>query len=318
MKLHWLVIGLGDIALRRVLPAIEAEPRSVLHGVVTRDPEKGRRCSGRVWTSLDEALAEPRVDAVYVATPVVLHAPQTIAALRAGKHVLCEKPMAMNYAEARSMTEAARGTGRKLGVAYYRRMYPKLQRARALLAQGAIGQPVLAEINCHSWFQAGDGRRAWVLDPKLAGGGPLYDIASHRIDVLNFLFGEPVRVSAHLSNAVHKSAVEDSATLLIEYESGVRGVVDVRWHSRVYRDEFRIVGVDGEMSLTPLNGPRLIWPGGEEALPIHDNPHYPCIANFAAAVLDGAHLYAGGESSSWTDWVTSQAMAPASLKEEAK
>ena len=317
MPLNWIVIGLGDIATRRVLPAIEADPRSVLHGVVTRDPAKGRSYSSRVWTDVDAALADGKAGAVYVATPVALHAPQTIAALRAGKHVLCEKPMAMSYTEARSMNEAARESGRTLGVAYYRRMYPKLQRARTLLAEGAIGRPVLAEINCHSWFQAEDGRRAWLLDPKMAGGGPLYDIGSHRIDVLNFLFGEPARVSAHLSNAVHQSDVEDSATLLIEYKSGVRGVVDVRWHSRANRDEFRIIGVKGEMSLSPLNGPRLAWPGGEEALPIHDNPHYPCIANFAAAVLDGAHLYSSGDTSIWTDWVTTQALSPASLVKEA-
>src|SRR5262249_50191667 len=125
-SLHWLVVGIGDITTRRVIPAIEAEPRSVLHGVVSRDPGKGRRYTNRVWTDRAEALTDLRVDAVYVATPVFLHAPQTIAALRAGKHVLCEKPMAMNYEEAVAMTEAARETGKTLGIAYYRRMYPKL------------------------------------------------------------------------------------------------------------------------------------------------------------------------------------------------
>jgi predicted dehydrogenase len=188
-------------------------------------------------------------------------------------------------------------------------MYPKLQRARELLAQGAVGRPVLAEINCHDWFQDEDGRRSWLLDPQKSGGGPLYDIASHRIDVLNFLFGEPVKVCGQISNVVHASAVEDSATVMIEYRSGVRGVVDVRWHSRVPRDEFRIIGVDGEMSLTPLSGPRLSYPGGSEELPAHANLHYPCVENFVSAVVDGAHLFASGESSVWTDWVTGQVLA---------
>ena len=107
---------------------------------------------------------------------------------------------------------------------------------------------------------------------------------------------------------VHASRVKDSATVLIDYENGVRGVVDVRWHSRTPRDEFRIVGVDGEMSLTPLSGPRLTYPGGSEDLPAHANLHYPCIENFVAAVLDGAHLHASGESSLATDWVTEQVM----------
>jgi len=308
-RLNWLVIGIGDIATKRVIPAIEAEPRSVLYGVVSRDRAKGERYAGRVWTDLDSALSDPGVDAVYVATPVFLHAPQTLAALRAGKHVLCEKPVAMNYQEAAGMARAARETGKTLGIAYYRRMYPKLQRARELLERGAVGRPVFAEINCHDWFQDEDGRRAWLLDPKKSGGGPLYDIASHRIDVLNFLFGKPVKVCGQVSNVVHAAAVEDSATVMIEYESGVRGVVDVRWHSRVPRDEFRIIGVDGEMSLTPLSGPRLSYPGGSEELPAHANLHYPCVENFVSAIVDGAHLFASGESSVWTDWVTGQVLA---------
>jgi 1,5-anhydro-D-fructose reductase (1,5-anhydro-D-mannitol-forming) len=307
-ELNWLVIGVGDITTRRVIPAIRAEPRSDLYGVVSRDRAKGKKFADRVWTDLAEALRDPAVGAVYVATPVFLHAPQSIAALRAGKHVLCEKPVAMNYSEAAQMVSAAQEAGKTLGIAYYRRMYPKLQRARELLAQGAIGRPVLAEINCHDWFQAEDGRRSWLLDPKQSGGGPLYDIASHRIDVLNFLFGRPVKVSGHLSNVVHASAVEDSATVMIDYESGVRGVVDVRWHSRTPRDEFRIIGVDGEMSLTPLSGPKLSYPGGTEDLPAHSNLHYPCVENFVSAVLDVAHLWASGESSIWTDWVTERAL----------
>ncbi|MFB3825208.1 MAG: Gfo/Idh/MocA family protein [Bryobacteraceae bacterium] len=309
--MNWLVIGIGDITTRRVIPGIVAEPRSRLYGIVTRDPAKAAPYGVPAWIALEDALREPAVDAVYVATPVFLHAPQTIAALRAGKHVLCEKPMALNYAEAAAMVDAARECGRTLGVAYYRRMYPKLQRAKALIEGGAIGRPVLGEINCHGWFDGTDRERQWLIDPAMAGGGPLFDIASHRIDVLNFVFGKPAAASAHLSNVVHHYAVEDAATVLIEYENGARGVVDVRWHSRVPRDDFRIIGTDGEMQLSPLNGPRLAWPGGEEFLRPHDNFHYPCIENFTSAVLEGARLYASGESSLWTDWVTGQALARA-------
>jgi predicted dehydrogenase len=86
--IRWLDVGIGDIAVRRVLPAILAEPRSELYGVVTRDPRKGRAWSERVWTRLEAALEDPAIDAVYIATPVSLHGLQTIAALEAGKHVL--------------------------------------------------------------------------------------------------------------------------------------------------------------------------------------------------------------------------------------
>ncbi len=309
--LNWIVIGIGDIAARRVIPAIEAEPRSRLYGLVTRDPAKASTYGVQAWGTLDEALADPAVHAVYVGTPVFLHAPQTIQSLRAGKHVICEKPMAMNEAEARTMLKTAEESGKTFGVAYYRRCYPKVQRAKQLLEAGAIGQPVLAELTCHSWFD-GTGSRSWLVDPAKAGGGPLFDIASHRIDVLNFLFGQPQRVSGQLSNVVHHYAVEDNATVMIEYAGGVRGVVDVRWHSKVSRDECRIRGTDGDIELSPLNGPELIYiragePGAQENLPPHDNLHYPMLENFVDAVEGKALLLASGASSFWTDWVTERA-----------
>jgi len=304
--LNWIVIGIGDIATRRVIPAIQAEPRSRLYGLVTRDPAKAAAYGVRVWETLEQALTDPEVHAVYVGTPVFLHAPQTVQSLRAGKHVLCEKPMAMSETEARIMLRAADEGGKTFGVAYYRRSYPKVQRAKQLLGSGAIGRPVLAELTCHAWFD-GQGSRSWLVDPAKAGGGPLFDIASHRIDVLNYLFGQPLRVTAQLSNVVHHYAVEDNATVMIEYAGGVRGVVDVRWHSKVIRDECRIRGTDGEMELSPLNGPDLVYPSGSENLPAHANLHYPMLENFVDAVEGKAPLLSSGASAFWTDSVTERA-----------
>jgi predicted dehydrogenase len=122
--------------------------------------------------------------------------------------------------------------------------------------------------------------------------------------VLNFLFGQPQRVTGFLSNAVHHYAVEDNATVMIEYAGGVRGIVDVRWHSKVSRDECRIRGTDGEMDLSPLNGPELVYPRGRENIPPHANLHYPLIENFVDAVLGEAPLIASGASAFWTDWIT--------------
>ena len=310
--LKWIVIGVGDITIRRVIPAIHAEPRSVLYGIVTRDAAKAAPYGVRTWESLGEALTDPAVEAVYVATPVFLHAPQTIQSLRAGKHVICEKPMAMNEPEARSMVQAAEQSGRLLGVAYYRRCYPKVKRAKLLLQEGAIGKPVVAELTNHMWFD-GTGSRSWLVDPARAGGGPLFDIASHRIDVLNFWFGKPLRVTAQLSNVVHHYSVEDNATVLIEYQHGVRGVVDVRWHSKIIRDECRIRGTDGEIEMSPLNGPDHASPAGRENLPAHPNLHYPMIENFVDAVEGRNELRASGATSYWTDWVTQQAVHAARL-----
>jgi 1,5-anhydro-D-fructose reductase (1,5-anhydro-D-mannitol-forming) len=306
--LTWLVIGIGDITTRRVLPAILAEERSQLAGIVTHDSAKAAPYGVPAFTTLEAALGESEAAAVYVASPPFLHAPQCKAALAADRHVLCEKPLAMNPAEAETMVAQARESRRTLGVAYYRRAYPKIHRAVELMRHGVIGQPVLAWATCHTELPATELHRSWLLDPTRAGGGPLYDIACHRIDILNFLFGEPARVAGQLSNVVHALAVEDSATVMIEYKNKLRAIVDVRWHSRIQRDEFRIIGTEGEMDLTPLNGPGLVYPGGQENLPTHANVHYPCVKNFVHAVLDGAPLLSSGGTALWTDWVTAQAV----------
>lgn len=308
MMIRWLVVGVGDITTKRVLPGILAEPRSQLTGIVTRTPLKAEIYGVPAWTSLDAALTECDADAVYIGTPVVLHAPQTVASLRAGRHVLCEKPMAMNYAEAQSMNETARETGRTLGISYYRRTYPAIRRVNELIDAGAIGTPVFAMATAHDWFFPDLATRGWLLDPEKAGGGPLYDVACHRIDLMNYLFGDPMRASGHVSTLVQRVKVEDNATVLVEHNCGVRSMVDVRWHSRIPRDEFRIRGTEGEMDLSPLNSGRIVYPGGEEHLPPHSNLHYPCIENFVAALLDGTPLLSTGATAMKTDWVTEQVL----------
>lgn len=307
--LNWLLIGIGDIARRRLIPALLTEPHSHLLGFVTRDARKAEPYALPSWPSLEEALSSESFDAVYVGTPPALHCPLTLTALRAGCHVLCEKPFAMNYSEARQMVDEARQLGRTLGVAYYRRFYPKVLKAKELIAAGVIGRPLLAELVHHVWLAPGDiDSRAWHFDPAIAGGGPLYDIGSHRIDVLNFLFGKPLKVNALFSRTRGRSAVEDSALVSIEYENGMRGVVDVSWLSHERRDECRILGSSGEIRLSPLNSPRMEWTDGADDLPMHENPHLPCIENFASAVQLGVEPISSADSASWTDWVTEQAV----------
>ncbi len=312
--MNWVVAGIGDIARKRVIPAIEAEPRSKLLGFVTRIPAKAAAYPGaRTWANIEAAVVDPAVDAVYIALPVALHADAAITALRAGKHVLCEKPMAMNFAEAKKMVAEGQPSGRIFGVAYYRRLYPKLVRSKDLIAEGAIGRPLLAEANCHSWLEIAG--REWLADPTLSGGGPLYDIASHRIDAMNFLFGKPEHSCGLLSNAVHDIAVEDSATVLMQFSGGVHAVVDVRWNSRVARDQFRIIGENGELNLDPLNAPelRVIDSSGSrtELLPPHANLHFPIVENFVDAVLtnDPALLACPAEQAAWVDWTIEQVVS---------
>jgi len=304
---NWVVAGIGDIARRRVLPAILAERRSALYGLVTRDHAKAQDYPGaKAWSTIEEAVEDSAVDAVYIALPLAMHADAAIAALRAGKHVLCEKPMAMSDAQAATMVAEAQANGRLLGVSYYRRLYPKLMRAKELIAEGAIGQPLLAEANCHSQLPSAE--RGWLFDPAMAGGGPLYDIASHRIDAMHFLFGKAERACGVLSNAVHRTDVEDSATVVMKFQGGVHGVVDVRWNSRAARDQFRVIGTEGELGLDPLNGPELRVDGRVEMLPTHANVHYPLVANFVDALVSNVPgtIVCPGEQGRWVDWTIEQ------------
>jgi predicted dehydrogenase len=307
---NWVVAGIGDIARKRVIPAIQSEPCSRLYGFVTRNAAKTAAYPGtRAWRSVEEAVTDPAIDAVYIALPVALHVDAAITALRAGKHVLCEKPMAINFVEAEQMVTEGRASGRIFGVSYYRRLYPKLIRAKQLIAEGAIGRPLLAEANCHSWLEIAG--REWLADPALSGGGPLYDIASHRIDAMNFLFGKPERACGLLSNAAHRVAVEDSATVLMQFSGGVHAVIDVRWISRIVRDQFRIIGENGEINLDPLNAPELRAAGRTEMLPPHPNLHFPIVENFVEAVLanDAARLACPAEQAAWVDWTIEQVVS---------
>ena len=147
-----------------------------------------------------------------------------------------------------------------------------------------------------------------MSDPAKAGGGPLYDVACHRIDLMNYLFGHPTRVAGQLSTLVQPIPVEDNASMLIEYDSGVRGMVDVRWHSRVARDEFRIRGTEGEIEMTPLNGPDLSYPGGSEQLTALANLHLSLHRGFLSVPCGKATRRApAGATALETDWVIDRA-----------
>jgi len=321
IMIGWAVVGLGDITRRRVLPALRDESRSRIRAVVTRDPAKARsECDNlgveRICSTLEDALADPEVTAVYVATPVALHYPQTMAALAAGKHVLCEKPTALNPGQVETMIATAKAAERYFGVSFYRRFYPAVNRARELMRAGAIGQPTLVWACQHSWFDDYVmGHRAWLFDPALSGGGPLMDVGSHRIDLLNYLFGEPRLAGAAISRQTHRTPgflVEDSATVTMDYTTAgelgaVRAILDVRWNSRESRDEFRIIGTDGQIDLTPLNSGRIRSPKGEELHPPHDNFHFPLIQHFADVLEKGATLVSSGETALHTDRIMAEA-----------
>ena len=144
-NVKWGLIGAGDIAAKRVAPALADVEGSELVAIARRNASKAREfaeASGasEYFADWREMCVSQEVNAVYIATPVYLHAEQTIAAANAGKHVMCEKPMALDPSECREMIAAAASSGVKLGIAYYRHFYPVIRRIKELLANGAIGK----------------------------------------------------------------------------------------------------------------------------------------------------------------------------------
>ena len=156
-KVRWGLVGCGDISRKRVAPALRDSPLCELISVSRAKAELAESFAGefgarRSYSDLRQLLLDHEIEAVYVATPVHLHAEQTIAAAEAGKHVLCEKPMALDVAECNRMIAACRSNNVKLGVAYYRHFYPVVRRVKELVDSGELGVPIIVQVNAFEWF----------------------------------------------------------------------------------------------------------------------------------------------------------------------
>jgi predicted dehydrogenase len=291
----WGLIGAGDIARKRVAPALRDSARSELVAIARARADLAesfaRTFDARRWYGRwQELVADPEVDAVYVATPVHLHAAQTIAAAEAGKHVLCEKPMAMDLRECDRMLAACRASQVRLGVAYYRRFYPAVARVREILESGEIGTPVLAQIEAFEWFNpASDEPRAWLVKKAAAGGGPMFDFGCHRLEVLVNILGPVRRASGLIANVMFDREVEDTAAALLQFERGACATLAVTHAAAEPRDTLRIFGTSGSIDVAALNkGDLLIRVGSKERRESHPpapNLHQPLVDDFVEAVL---------------------------------
>jgi len=297
MSLRWGLIGCGDIVRKRVAEALREGAGGELVSVSRGDESRLAACKDEVaaqksFADWREQIADPEIDAVYIATPVSQHAEQAIAAAEAGKHVLCEKPMALDAASCDRMIEACRSAGVRLGVAYYRRFYPVVQRIAELLEAGAIGKVALAEIRAFERFNPEPGSpRSWLIDPAQAGGGPLMDFGSHRLEVFWNLLGPFEIGDAELSQLAFERAVEDTALLRLRFESGARGILLVSHAPAEPQDSLDIYGTEGSLHVHVLNDGdlRIVGPEGEELdrLPPHHNLHQPLVEDFIDAVETG-------------------------------
>jgi predicted dehydrogenase len=297
VPLRWGVIGTGDIVRKRVAPALRDSPACELLAIARARAElaesTARSLGARRWyPRWQDLIADEDVQSVYIATPVHLHAEQTVAAAAAGKHVLCEKPMAIDAAGCDRMIGACRENGVTLGVAYYRRFYPAVVRVKSIIASGEIGEPVFAQMNAFEWFDPPpEHPRYWLLDRARAGGGPMMDFGCHRLEVLVNLFGPVRRSTGITANVVFTRDVEDTSAVLLQFEAGVCASLAVTHAAREPQDTLHVFGTRGSIHCAALNAGDLRVLGGDhersESHPPASNVHRPLIEDFVASVSAG-------------------------------
>jgi 1,5-anhydro-D-fructose reductase (1,5-anhydro-D-mannitol-forming) len=245
---RFAILGFGHHAVRRLLPAFSKCEDAALVGMWRRDQvAAAKNCAehkiSHCFATREALCASPEIDAVLVTSPDAMHKDDVLLALRHGKAVLCEKPVAMNAAEAEEMSEAARSAGVPFCVAQNFRFNRSLEWMREQIVAGRIGQPQMA----HAQFEypGGGAPRKWIADPTLACGGPIGDVGVHCIDALRFVLGEEVVSVSTLARKDELSGkVEAAASLQLEMTGGVYANVTVSARAP-YRTLVEISGSDG-------------------------------------------------------------------------
>ncbi|MFQ6131776.1 MAG: Gfo/Idh/MocA family protein [Armatimonadota bacterium] len=252
-RVRLALIGCGGIS-RAHLNGI-AELSDLVELVATCDADRARaeQAAQRggaevVCEDYHEVLGRDDVDAVDILLPHDLHCEATVAAAEAGKHVLCEKPIAPTAEEAEEMIAASEAVGVKLMIAYCERYSAEHAAARRLLDEGAIGRPYLMRIDHNQWVWAPEGH--WLNDPEKLGGGTVAGSGTHRLDLLRWLNGEVKRVAAFFhTTGLTNIVAEDTATVILEHENGALGEMLCCWSARQgpWYESFWIYGDRGTM-----------------------------------------------------------------------
>jgi 1,5-anhydro-D-fructose reductase (1,5-anhydro-D-mannitol-forming) len=305
MALRWGILGCGDVAERKGGPPLYQVEGSTLVAVMRRDAAKAedfaeRHGAKRAYSNVDDLLSDSEINAVYVASTPDAHCEQVVQAADAGLHVLCEKPMAMSVAECRRMAEACHRNNVALMIAYYRRLYPNIQKVRQLLAEGAIGKVILARVNQTGYYNPAPGADgAWRIDAKVSGGGILAETACHRIDLLAYLLGDIESARGYATNVAGEYAVDDSAVFSLRFASGVHAAVNINWNIRVNVDDIEIYGTEGALRCAGLDSGALTLERDGEVVD-HRQPKLPfthagLVRNFVAHVQTGEPICCTGE-----------------------
>jgi predicted dehydrogenase len=257
-KINWGIVGCGNVTELKSGPAFNKVEHSRLVAVMRRDADLAEDYAKRhhvphFYSDADELIHDPEVNTVYIATPPDTHALYAIKAMRAGKPVYVEKPMARTYAECQEMIRVSEETGMPLFVAYYRRTLPAFLKVKELLEEGGIGKVLTVNIRLHRAYGEKDQypeQQDWHVNPAIAGAGHFYDLASHQLDYLDFVLGQITEAKGIARNIAGFYQAEDTVSAVFSFESGVTGtgswcfVVD----KSSEEDTIEITGTSGVIS----------------------------------------------------------------------
>ena len=254
-KVRWGVIGAGGIADRRTIPGMMLCDNAELVAVMEINMELAKKCRAkwnckRAYDSEAALLADPEIDAVYIASPVFLHAKQAMAAADAGKHILIEKPLAMTSEEGQKVVEYCRSKGVKIAAGLMMRFGAYVQAMKKAVAEGKIGKPVSGYAQFTCWYPDMPGN--WRQSKKNGGGGAMMDMGVHCIDLMQYILGTKVKqVAAFHDTLSFQYEVEDSSTVLLRMENGAQCVVQsnfnipdeaAKWRVELFGDRGRLLG----------------------------------------------------------------------------
>lgn len=257
---QWGFIGCGIVTEKKSGPAFNKVDGSKVVAVMRRDADKAkdyaqRHNIGKWYSDANELINDPNVNAVYVATPPASHAEYAIAAMRTGKPVYVEKPMATTYKECQQMIEVSKETGVPCYVAYYRRTLPYFKRVKQLIDDGLLGNLSTVQIRFAIPPYDTDFRHdtlPWRVKKEIAGAGYFFDLASHQLDLLDFLLGPITDAMGHTANVAGLYNVEDTVSATFKFNSGVIGSGSWSFVAppETRTDTIDIVGTKGKLTFS--------------------------------------------------------------------
>lgn len=263
-EIGWGFIGCGEVTEKKSGPAFNEVPGSHVVAVMSRNAEKAesyaKRHNIKKWyTDHLELINDPEINAIYIATPPSSHATFAIMAMKAGKPVYIEKPLAASYEDCARINRISELTGVPCFVAYYRRYLPYFQKVKQIIQSGAIGTPANVQIRFsvppRDLDYKSNGSLPWRLQPDIAGGGYFYDLAPHQLDLIQDIFGVITRAHGYCSNMAKLYKAEDTISACFYFENGLPG--SGSWcfvgHQSAKEDRIEVIGEKGMLSFSVYN-----------------------------------------------------------------